>query len=35
MGRRTRRWGDNMVIDLKEIEWETLDCINLIRDGEK
>ena len=35
LGRRTRRWGNNMVMDLQEIEWEVLDCINLILDGDK
>ena len=35
LGRRTRRSEDNMVMDLKEMGWEVVDCINVIRDGDK
>lgn len=35
LGRRKRRGGDNMVMDLKETEWKAVDCINLIHDGDK
>jgi hypothetical protein len=29
VGRPRRRWGDNIKIDLREIEWECVDCMHL------
>jgi hypothetical protein len=32
LGRHTRRWKDNIQMDLKEIGWEVVDWINLTQD---
>jgi hypothetical protein len=30
--RPRRRWVDNIKIDLREIEWDGMDCIDLVQD---
>jgi len=32
-GRRSRRWEDNVRMDLREIRWEVVDCIRQYPDG--
>jgi hypothetical protein len=32
LGRRRRRWVDNIKIDLREIEWDGMDWIDLAQD---
>jgi hypothetical protein len=34
-GRSRRKWEDNIKIDLKEIEWGTVDWINLAEDKDQ
>jgi hypothetical protein len=34
LGRQRRRWVDNIKIDLREIEWDGMDWIDLNQDGE-
>jgi hypothetical protein len=33
--RRTRRWADNIKIDLREIGWDFMDWIDLAQDRDK
>jgi hypothetical protein len=33
LGRPGRRWDDNIKIDLREIEWDGMDWIDLSQDG--
>jgi hypothetical protein len=35
LGRPRRRWEDNITMDLKEIEWEVVDWIQLARDRDQ
>jgi hypothetical protein len=35
LGRPRRRWLENIKIDLKEIEWDSMDWINLAHDGDQ
>jgi hypothetical protein len=35
LGRPRCRWKDNIKIELKEIEWEDMDCINVAQVSEK
>jgi hypothetical protein len=35
LGRRRRRWMDNIKIDLREIGWDDMDCINLAQDRDR
>jgi hypothetical protein len=30
-----RRWVDNIKMDLREIEWDDVDCIDMARDRDK
>jgi hypothetical protein len=32
LGRPRRRWVDNIKIDIREKEWDGMDCINLAQD---
>jgi hypothetical protein len=32
LGRQRRRWVDNIKIDLREIGWDGMDCIDLAQD---
>jgi hypothetical protein len=32
LGRPRRRWGDNIRMDLREIGWNGMDCIDLAQD---
>jgi hypothetical protein len=32
MGRPRRKWVDNIKMDLREIEWDGMDCIHLAQD---
>jgi hypothetical protein len=32
LGRPRRRWEDGIRMDLREIEWESIDCIQLAQD---
>jgi hypothetical protein len=32
LGRPRRRWVDNIKMDLKDIEWSDMDCIDLAED---
>jgi hypothetical protein len=33
LGRPRRRWMDNIKMDLREIGWDDMDCINWLRIG--
>jgi hypothetical protein len=35
LGRPKRRWDDNIKVDLKEIDWENEDWIDLTQDRDK
>jgi hypothetical protein len=35
LGRPRRRWVDNIKIDLREIEWDGMDWIDLTQDGDQ
>jgi hypothetical protein len=35
LGRQTRRWVDNIKMDLREIRWDSMDCINLAQDRDQ
>jgi hypothetical protein len=35
LGRPRRRWEDNIIIDLREIVWGTMDWIGLAEDGDQ
>jgi hypothetical protein len=35
LGRPRRRWVDNIKIDLREIGWDGMDCINRAQDRDK
>jgi hypothetical protein len=35
LGRRRRRWVDNIKIDLREIGWDGMDWINLVQDRDQ
>jgi hypothetical protein len=35
LGRPRRRWVDNIKIDLREIEWDGVDCIDLVQVGDQ
>jgi hypothetical protein len=35
LGRPKCKWEDNIKMDLKEIAWEDVQCINLAQDGDK
>jgi hypothetical protein len=35
LGRPRRRWVDNVKIDLREIEWDGMDSIDLAQDGDQ
>jgi hypothetical protein len=35
LGRPRRTWVDNFKMDLKEIEWHDMDCIDLAQDKDK
>jgi hypothetical protein len=35
LGRPRRRWVDNIKIDLKEIEWDIMDWIDLAQDRDQ
>jgi hypothetical protein len=35
LGRPRRRWVDNIRIDLREIGWEGMDCIDLAQDRDQ
>jgi hypothetical protein len=32
VGRPRRRWVDNITVDLKEVGWSGMDCIDLAQD---
>jgi hypothetical protein len=32
LGKTRRRWVDNIKIDLREIGWDGVDCVNLAQD---
>jgi len=32
---RRHRWGDNIRIDIKDVEWEGMECINLAQDRDQ
>jgi hypothetical protein len=35
LGRPRRRWEDNIKMDLREVEWEGMDWINLAQDRDR
>jgi hypothetical protein len=35
LGRPKRRWEDNIRLDLREIEWEGVDCMHLAQDRDQ
>jgi hypothetical protein len=35
LGRRRRKWEDNIRMDLREIGWEGVDCMYLTQDRDK
>jgi hypothetical protein len=35
LGRARHRWVDNIKMDLREIEWDGMDCIDLAQDREQ
>jgi hypothetical protein len=35
LGRPRRRWADNIEIDLREIEWDDMDWIDLAQDRDQ
>jgi hypothetical protein len=35
LGRPTRRWVDNIKMDLRNIEWDGVDCIELAQDRDQ
>jgi hypothetical protein len=35
LGRLRRRWVDNIKIDLREIGWDGVDCIDMAQDREQ
>jgi hypothetical protein len=35
LGRLRRRWVDNIKIDLREIGWDGMDCIDLTQDRDQ
>jgi hypothetical protein len=35
LGRPRRRWEDNIKIDVREIGWGDMDCIDLARDRDQ
>jgi hypothetical protein len=35
LGRTRRRWVDNMKLDLREIGWNGMDCIDLAQDRDQ
>jgi hypothetical protein len=35
LGRPRRRWVDNIKMDLREIGWDGMDCIGLVRDRDQ
>jgi hypothetical protein len=35
LGRRRRRWEDNIKIDLREIGWDVMDWIDLAQDRDQ
>jgi hypothetical protein len=35
LGRRRRRWVDNIEMDLREIEWDGMDWIDLTQDRDQ
>jgi hypothetical protein len=35
LGRRRRRWLDNIKVDLREIEWDGVDWIDMAQDRDK
>jgi hypothetical protein len=35
LGRPRRRWVDNIKMDLREIEWDGMDCIELAEDKDQ
>jgi hypothetical protein len=35
LGRRRRRWVDNIKLDLREIEWDDMDWIELAQDTDQ
>jgi hypothetical protein len=35
LGRRRRRWADNIKIDLRQIEWDGVDWIDLAQDRDQ
>jgi hypothetical protein len=35
LGRPRRRWVDNIKLDLREIGWDDMDCIDMAQDRDK
>jgi hypothetical protein len=35
LGRSRRRWVDNIKMDLREIGWDGMDCIDLVQDRDR
>jgi hypothetical protein len=35
LGRPRRRWVDSIKIDLREIEWDNMDCIDLVQERDQ
>jgi hypothetical protein len=35
LGRPRRRWADNIKMDLREIEWDCMDWIDLVHDRDQ
>jgi hypothetical protein len=35
LGRSRRRWADNIKMDLREVEWDGLDLIDLVQDRDQ
>jgi hypothetical protein len=35
LGRPRRRWEDNIIMDLREIGWGGMDCIDLAQDRDQ